>query len=149
MTHHLNELARVFPARLVKPAPRGKFGDYISHSTITERLLEVVGAFDFEVSEVIRGTAPAVGDKYPARNDAIVAVLGRLTCTIDGKRVSIVEVGTEDSPAMHHDGENLKNAASDAIKRCAMRIGVGLHLWSGDDYYLDRALSRRTESTDE
>lgn len=139
----LAQLARPFPKGLVKPAPRGKYGDYIPHATITERLLEVVGPFDFQVRDVIRGAAPKVGEKFAARENAIVGVLATMTVTIDGETISITEVGTEDSPAMHHDGENLKNATSDAIKRCAMRLGIGLHLWSGDDYYLDRALAKR------
>jgi hypothetical protein len=27
---------------------------------------------------------------------------------------------------------------SDAVKRCAMRVGVGLHLWSQENYVLDQ-----------
>jgi hypothetical protein len=43
----------------------------------------------------------------------------------------------------------LKNAASDAIKRCAMRLGVGLSLWSQENYYLDKALAKRMPQEDE
>jgi len=35
----------------------------------------------------------------------------------------------------------LKDAVSDGVKRCAMRVGLGLHLWSQNDYYLDRQLA--------
>ena len=40
-----------------------------------------------------------------------------------------------------NDGTNAKHAESDAFKRCAMKIGLGLHLWAGDEYYLDKKLS--------
>ena len=26
------------------------------------------------------------------------------------------------------------------FKRCAMKIGLGLHLWAGEEYYLDKKL---------
>jgi hypothetical protein len=56
--------------------------------------------------------------------------------------VSITEVGDVERPG-DNNGSNLKNASSDALKRCAMRLGVGLHLWSQDNYYLDKALEKR------
>ena len=34
----------------------------------------------------------------------------------------------------------LKNAISDAHKRCAMRVGLGLHLYAQDDYFLLKQL---------
>ena len=148
---HLQQLAKPFPDSLVKPAPQGRFGDYVPHSTVTERLLSIVGAFNYEVVEVIRGDAPQVvgkgkgftktNPKYPARSDAIVGCLARLGVEVDGKKIYITEVGDVDEPAMNNDGTNLKNASSDAIKRCAMRIGLGLHLWSQEDYFLDLQLA--------
>ena len=36
---------------------------------------------------------------------------------------------------------NAKHAESDAFKRCAMKVGLGLHLWAGEEYYLDKKLS--------
>jgi hypothetical protein len=41
------------------------------------------------------------------------------------------------------DGERLKHAASDALKRCAMRLGLGLHIWAQGSYFLDKALEKR------
>jgi hypothetical protein len=37
-------------------------------------------------------------------------------------------------------------AASDGLKRCAMRLGLGLHLWAGGNYFLDKWLTRRREA---
>jgi hypothetical protein len=120
---------------LVHKAPSGKFGEYVKHSDVNQRLLSEVGFFDFEIVEIVRGHAPAVGtgDRYPARENAIVGITARLTITDKNQRLhSVTETGSEDNPAMHHDGESLKNATSDAFKRCAMRFGLGLHLWCLD-----------------
>ena len=145
-------LAQPFPPKLIKKPAPGKHGDYVKHSTINERLLHELGGFSFEVVEVIRGLAPEMKTEkntYAARDNAVVGVLGRLTVTVDGVERVITEVGSEDNPAMSHDGDNLKNAASDALKRCAMRLGVGLHLWSGDAYYLDTQLKKLWAYTDD
>ena len=145
MSRQLIELATPFPENLVRPAPQGKYGEYVPHPTVTERLLSIVGPFDYEVTEVIRGHAEKVTGKekvYESRENAIVGCLATMTCVIDGKHTTITEVGTEDRPAMHNDAENLKNAASDALKRCAMRMGLGLHLWSGADYFLLKQLEK-------
>jgi hypothetical protein len=145
VSRQLIELSTPFPANLVRPAPQGKYGEYVPHPTVTERLLSIVGPFDFEVTEVIRGFAEEVKGKektYAFREDAIVGCLATMTAVIDGRHTTVTEVGSEDRPAMHNDAENLKNAASDALKRCAMRMGLGLHLWSGADYFLLKQLEK-------
>ena len=130
----LRELATPFPDRLVHPAPQGKYGDYVSHSTVNERALSIVGPHSFEVVEVIRDTTGNVA-----------GVLARLTVKIDGREVTVVEAGDEEHPDKKKPGEALKNAASDAYKRCWMRLGLGLHLWSQEDYFLDRQLDKNAE----
>jgi len=150
MNEQLIQLATPFPDGLIQPPAPGKFGDYVAHSTVNERLLSIVGPFDFMVTDVIRGHAPAVVGKngtkdkptWPARDNAIMGCLATMRVTIDGRKVTITEVGTEDNPAKNHDADNLKNCASDAIKRCAMRVGCGLHLWSQDDYFLLAQLNK-------
>ena len=147
----MRELATPFPDSLIKEAPAGRFGSYVPHSAVTERLLSIVGPFSYEVREVIRGDAPMVigkgkkfsaeNPKYPARKDAVVGCLATLGIQVDGEKVWITEVGDVDEPAMNNDGTNLKNASSDAIKRCAMRVGLGLHLWSQSNYFLDLQLA--------
>jgi hypothetical protein len=146
----LDRLAEPFPSSLIKQAPAGKYGTYVKHSAVTERLLSIVGAFSYEIVQVIHGYAPPVigkGEKYtantprwPGREHALVGCVGKLTVWVDGREVSVEEAGDVDDPAMENDGRNLKDASSDAIKRCAMRLGLGLHLWSQDDYFLDRQL---------
>ena len=141
----LYELSKPFSGKYVQKAPQGTHGDYVAHPTINERLLQVVGPFSFEVVDVIRGYAAEIKtsrNTFAARENAVVGVVARLIVTIDGRTVSIDEVGAEDNPAMKGDGDNLKSSLSDALKRCAMRLGLGLHLWSGDMYFLDRALEK-------
>lgn len=145
----LRDLATPFKGGLVKAPPRGKFGSYVSHSTVNERALSVVGPHSFEIIEVVRGWADTVvvnkgkdtERTFPAR-EAVVGCLARLTAHIDGQTVSVVEAGDVEGAAGQEDGANLKEASSDAYKRCWMRLGLGLHLWSQDDYFLDRQLDK-------
>jgi hypothetical protein len=78
----LSELARKFPASLIKEKP-GKFAaSYVEHGVIVQRLLEVVGPFSFTV------------DKMITNPDGLVSgCLATLTVVIDGETVAITEVG--------------------------------------------------------
>jgi hypothetical protein len=132
MSEQLYELSRPFPQSLVKQKP-GKFAaSYVEHSVVVQRLLEVVGPFTFRVDELIRDA-----------DGVVCGCLASLEVVIDGTPVVIREVGDVEHPQTGNAGGNAKSAASDAMKRCAARLGVGLHLWSGDNYYLDKALEKR------
>lgn len=139
----LRALCEPFSGRYIKTKPGPSKAAYVEHSDITQRLLHVVGPYSFEVVEVVRGdVAPTVDKqtgeiKKPGQPDVVVGCVARLTCEIDGRQVSVAEVGEVEHPLNHsQDGSRLKFAASDAIKRCAMRLGLGLHLWCQDHYYL-------------
>ena len=72
-----------------------------------------------------------------------------MTCEIDGQKISIQEAGDVEKPTnWKTNGARMKDAMSDAIKRCAMALGVGLHLWSQmgdqDEYFLDKQLAKNT-----
>lgn len=126
----LARLARPFPAKYVKQLPGRGQADFVPHSVVTEALLAIVGPFDFEVVEIVRD-----GD------GSIVGCLGRLEVSIDGRDTVITEVG-DITGQEANGGAALKNAASDALKRCAMRIGLGLHLWAQGDYFLHDQLAK-------
>lgn len=129
----LHDLATPFPNKYVSQKP-GKFAaSYVAHDIVTQRLLEVVGPYSFSIDELIRDKQ---GD--------VVGCLATLTATIDGRQVSITEVGDVEpaGSASKNDGARAKDALSDAFKRCAMRLGLGLHLWAGDSYYLHNALKK-------
>jgi hypothetical protein len=131
----LQQLAEPFPPHLVKDPPKGQFGKYVPHSAVTERLLAVVGPFSTKIERVIQDD-----------DGNVVGCVLQLECQIDDKRVFVQEVGDADNPGgRKNNGALLKDAASDAIKRCAMRLGLGLHLWSQDDYFLFTELKKKAD----
>lgn len=152
----LAALVRPFPSKFVHQNPSGG-GSYVGHEVITQRLLHVLGPFSTHVEQVLRGTVAGKpgdpnGKSDRARNgtpdlhDAVVGVLLSLTVEVDGRTVSVTEVGDCEQPHnWPHDGARMKDAMSDAIKRCAMRLGVGIHLWAQNEFYLDKALDTVAE----
>jgi hypothetical protein len=151
----LAKLAERFPERYVEHKAGN---DYIAHHIINQRLLSIVGPFDFELQEVFRGDVPAMppnprGNSQrakagsPALQNAAVGASYRLQCVIDGRQVTVTEVGDVGDPHnWPHDGARLKDAASDALKRCAMRLGLGLHVWAQQHYFLDTLLAAQQKA---
>jgi hypothetical protein len=145
----LTELARPFPSDFVE---RKDGQDYVAHHVVNQRLLSIVGPFDFELVQVIRGDIEAKDPDpssrsrrgkagTPAMTGIVVGGIWRLSCAVDGRPVRVEEVGdVGDVHNWPHDGARLKDAASDALKRCAMRLGLGLHLWAQEHYFLDQQL---------
>ena len=154
MGKQLVELVRPIPKRLIEEAPFGKQGSYVPHFVIAQALLATVGPYDWQLVEVLRGPVPehqqmskdkkTVVKVWPALPSAIVGAVFRLTVTVDGQRITVEEAGSCDAAAFEiNDGERLKKAASDALKRCAMRLGVAIHLWCKrpDQFFVHRLLS--------
>lgn len=137
------QLVKPFRASLVRKNPTG-FGDYVPHSAYVERML-YVGPYDFEIVEIIRGEFQ---DKAKQTAVGVVGCLARLSAMVDGQLRTVVEVGDCERPDnWPHDGARLKDAASDAFKRCCMRgFGLGLHLYSGESFALFDALVKRDET---
>ena len=117
----IKKLTKNFPKDVVKQAPKGKFGSYVPHHIYTQRLVDVVGGqYNFFIKEVIRD-----------KDNAVVGAICRLE--IEGLGV-VEEVGDVDTHAISRnitESEVLKLAVSDGIKRCCMRFGIGLELWTG------------------
>ncbi|HEY7821423.1 MAG TPA: Rad52/Rad22 family DNA repair protein [Acidimicrobiia bacterium] len=135
MSDQLYELSRPFPQQLVKSKP-GKFAAvYVEHAVVTQRLLEVVGPYSFRVDQMITNA-----------DGTVTGCLATLSCVVDGQAVHITEVGDVEHPG-NNNGSSAKAASSDALKRCAMRLGVGLHLWAQENYYLNAALEKRRGDT--
>lgn len=155
----LLKLAKPFPDRFVKKPPKGKYGSYVKHSTIAEALLATVGAYDLAVRHIIRGDVAGFERRnketgevkvFPDLSEVIVGVVAALTLHIDGREVTVEEAGDCDDPHnWTHDGQRLKDAVSDAVKRCAMRFGLGLHLWSQSDYFLYESLTKKEAKDNE
>ena len=135
----LRQLAKPFRADLVETKP-GKFAAaYVKHGVVAEKLLAELGGYDYSIDQLIRGEVAGCD------GTVVVGCLATLTLCIDGTTHSVTEVGDCEQPGnWPHDGARSKDAASDAFKRCAMRFGVGLHLWTQSDR-LYRVLSSRIE----
>ncbi len=116
------KLTANFPKEVVRPAPKGKFGKYVPHHLYTQRLVDVIpGGYDFSY-DIIRD-----------KDNSIVGA--RCTLYFKDADQTIVEVGDVDVHQIARnitESEILKLAVSDGIKRCCMRIGLGLELWTGD-----------------
>lgn len=148
----LRKLAQPFDAKYVHSNPSGG-GTYVKHHVIVQRMLMVVGPYDFGLVEVVRGDVAAIPPNpkgnsarakagAPALTFVVVGAVCRLSVTVDGRTVTVEDVGDCEQPHnWPHDGARLKDAMSDAIKRCAARVGLGLHLWSQDEYFLAEALA--------
>jgi len=137
MSDDIYQLARTFPEAFIVKKPGGNFqADYVAHGVITSRLLEVLGPFDWSIAKVI--TNP---------EGVAVGCIGRLEVTVDGRPVVIEEVGDCEQVSAN-SASNLKMASSDALKRAAMRLGLGLHLWVGEHYYLDKSLEKRLKASE-
>ena len=127
----LKALTKNFPKDVVKDAPKGKFGKYVPHHIYTQRLVDVIpGGYDFTY-EVVRG-----------KDNGIIGAA--CTLYIKSTEQTIQEVGDVDMNAVNRnitESELLKLAVSDGIKRCCMRLGLGLELWTGDtseeEHYAD------------
>lgn len=155
----LTKLLHPFPSSVIHRNPSGG-GVYVKHSTVQQRLMDVLGFVDFEMVDIIRGhvtgKAPNPNGSSarakagtPDLTDAVVGVVCRMSATIDGKRVVVEEAGDCEEPHnWPHDGARMKDAMSDAYKRCAMRLGVGLHLWSQDDFYLSEKMLKQDQEAD-
>jgi hypothetical protein len=114
-------LTKPFSKDEVKAPPKGKFGSYVPHHLVTKRLNDVAyGEWSHTLKEIVR--------------DSEGKVRGAVTTfTLFG--VSHDEVGDVDSVDVKNnntEGELLKLCMSDALKRGAMRHGIGLHLWTGE-----------------
>ena len=117
------ELLKPFPKELVRPAPAGKFGDYVPHSHYVERLRDSGVQYSWHCEPVywrVDGTKRIVGDK------------GTITIEGMGTYEGFGDVDTfKLNNDKFNDGTNLKDAESDAFKRACMRFGLGVELWSG------------------
>lgn len=142
----LQELAKPFPQKYIHSNPTG-FGEYIQHSVIRQRLLSVLGPYEQRVIQVFK---EEMTDKQGKLKTVTTGVVLEMTFNIGGRDVSVQEVGDVEQPFnWKTEGARMKDAVSDAVKRCAMAIGCGLHLWARhegkSEYFLDQQLSKELE----
>jgi len=125
----LLKLAKKFPDKFIEKKKMGsREEDYINHAVIAQRLLSVVGAYNWDFDVI-------------TDDNKVVAVKGTLTVDVDGKTVSVAGAGTPQNTS-EPIGEQIKKMESDAFKRAASKLALGLQLWAQDNYFLDVQLSK-------
>ena len=103
--------------------------DYVEGATIIQRLLDSGVDWSFEILET-----KTIEDEVIAK--------GRLTLFINGREIRKEQYGgavfsrTKDGDEIVSRADTLKAASTDALKKCATLLGVGLHLYSENDRYL-------------
>ena len=133
------KLLSPFPKKLVKSAPKGKFGDYVPHAHYVERLRDSGVKYSWSV-EPLYGTHKGV--------KRIVGAIGTITIEDMGSFMGCGDVDTIklDNPKFN-DGSNLKDAESDAFKRACMRFGLGVELWSGSEESEEESIQNQVYSS--
>ena len=102
--------------------------EYIGGDKVVERLNEVVGVSKWSFT---------VPDKIVDVDIGHIAVLGRLEAFVDGSLTvkeqwgsSVIE--TYSNGRVVSLGDNIKAATTDALKKCATLLGVGLYLYDSE-----------------
>lgn len=107
-------LRRPFPEKEVQIKPGQGGLKYISHGSVTARLLDCDPLWSSEILEEYR---------TPDEQHCLGV---KMALTIGGH--TRIEVGGTQRPGANIVAD-LKNCYSDALKRCAMRFGVALEMW--------------------
>ena len=122
----LKELATPFPKDYVKVKPGKGNASYVTHGVVRQRLLMICGFYSWVIDREIFD-----------QDGKLTGCVGTLTVRMPGDLDLISVQGAGD---VEHDqgsnGSNLKHAESDAFKRAAMNLGLGLHLWCENEYFL-------------
>ncbi len=133
----LQDLSKRLPEKWVKEKGTGFAAKYCSHGDIQQALLAKVGPSSQRIIKEI----------YNSEGNVLEGVILEMVFYIDLEPVVIQEIG-ESERDTGNNALNLKNSVSDGIKRCAMRVGLGLELWS-ENYALPEALAQRAEQQED
>ena len=141
-------LSKPWKKSLVKKLNKG-FGeiDYVEHTQVTQKLIAVSPDWNFNIEKYIEDT---VEDMNGIQRTFITGAQVSITMKVDNEYITRSEVGMCDKPFFHNDpnkvhnnGQRAKECVSDAIKRCAMRFGVGIELYDTDAWlsnYLEKEI---------
>jgi hypothetical protein len=132
----LRELARPFPASQIEQKPGSFSADYVAHHVVEQRIVSVLGRIPSQtiVREIYDG-------------DKLTGVVMRMETVVDENPVCVEEAGDTEGNEKTN-GARLKNASSDAYKRCCMRMTLGLHLWAQEHYWLDAWYAKQETAKD-
>lgn len=117
-------LSQEVPKEAIKSRPGrgGKTFKYVTHGWVTGVLNDAFGFdWDFEaLPETLR------------LNEKGAGIFCRLTVRKGSQPVTKVEYGEKETVPGMLEGDLIKSAISDGLRRCAMRLGIGLSLYGGD-----------------
>jgi hypothetical protein len=134
----LLDLAKPLPDKWIAQKPGVSYdAKYISHGDCQQALLAKLGPTSQRVVKIIYGTD----------GTTIQGVILEMRFIIDLELTVIEEAGECERPG-DNNALNLKMAISDGIKRCCMRVGIGLELYTAH-YDLERALQRRADEQEQ
>ena len=133
----LEDLWIPFPDKYIKQKPGKANASYVNHGVVRQRLLDVLGPYYWTIEKEIYD-----------QEGKLTGCVGTLGVKIKDEWITVQGAGD-----CEHDqgtnGANLKHAESDAFKRAAMNLGLGLHLWCGDEYFLYNKTVNESQKTQE
>ena len=116
--------------------------DYVDHTQVTQKLIALIPDVHISINHNV-GEGGYVYDDYTTQDGDIKRILTgvavTISGTIDGQYRTVDEVGMCDKPfegegakPPANNGERAKECMSDGIKRCGLRLGVGVELYGKD-----------------
>lgn len=100
--------------------------EYVTGEQVTTRLNDELGFLNWSFRAVMHGIHAEADEAW---------VLGELTVMLEGRTVTRQQFGSQKVKRSRASGTpldigfDLKGAATDALKKCASLVGVGLYLW--------------------
>jgi hypothetical protein len=135
---NLELLEKPFPEEEVKQrnTDYGKILDYLEAPSVIKRLNQAfTGEWSFQITD-------------HKILDQEVVVLGSLRCGyITKQQFGTSKIHRNGKPEEHSLGDDLKAAASDALKKCATMFGVGLYLYNNGNGGKLQNLNQAEEET--
>ena len=115
----LLKLSKPFNPRFIEKKGGSFSADYVSHSTVNEFLLGILGPFDWQLVQVLHEP-----------DGAISGVVYRLSVEIDGRMVHVEEVGSIQQGGNKNNGDRMKDAVSDSLKRWGLTLSSKHSTWT-------------------
>jgi len=129
------KLSKAWNKAVIKKLPVSYKKDgisYVDHTQVTQRLIALIPDVQFKLGCHIYDNYE---DDQGRTKKILTGVEYTIQGTIDGKLRSVTEVGMCDKPfevegrKPANNGERAKECISDAVKRCGMRLGIGIELY--------------------
>jgi hypothetical protein len=140
------QLSKAWNKKFVKQKKQS-FGDvdYVDHTQVTQKLIALIPDLEMKLGSYVYDK---IEDENGNTRKFLTGVDYTISGTIDGEFRTVTEAGMCDKPFYNEDprkisnnGQRLKECISDAVKRCAMRLGVGIELYDSEAWlsnYLDK-----------